>query len=349
MSTSKIALTVFLSLTSAYLSANSNTSVPKAHQPTQQAKANFVADFDQNQDDAVNRTEFDQVRASRFATMLDYGQGQVNAAAYQAEYADRLDRKLAMDRENQLKQTQVRFDALDKNKDQFISKAEFDATGERGFAYLDTDQNGMINAEDPAPTPRERPAASNQSSTASTTLARRAPNQTLRMPTTHNLAGMLAMYDQDQDGAVSKAEYLALRERNFAATDLDQDGKLSADEYLQEFVDRLDQQVAKVRAAELKQALVRFDALDKDKNQLLSDAEFQQSGERMFQRWDTSQDQIVTLSEALPKSEAVTKSKEVTKSEALTKSEAQSKAAASKTAANTDSKTESNTSKNSAQ
>jgi hypothetical protein len=122
----------------------------------------------------------------------------------------------------------------------------------------------------------------------------------LVMPTTHSVAGMLDMYDQNGDGKVDKTEYQQQRDAAFARTDLDNNGELSSDEYLNEFVDRLDRQIAKTRTAQLKQAAVRFKALDKDNNQQVSSAEFNASGERMFKRWDTDINQQVTMAEALP-------------------------------------------------
>jgi Ca2+-binding EF-hand superfamily protein len=111
---------------------------------------------------------------------------------------------------------------------------------------------------------------------------------------------MLDMYDQNGDGKVDKVEYQQQRDAAFARTDLDKNGELSSDEYLNEFVDRLDRQIAKTRTAQLKQAAVRFKALDKDNSQQISSAEFNASGERMFKRWDTDLNQQVTMAEALP-------------------------------------------------
>ncbi len=106
--------------------------------------------------------------------------------------------------------------------------------------------------------------------------------------------------DQNGDGKVDKTEYQQQRDAAFARTDLDNNGELSSDEYLNEFVDRLDRQIAKTRTAQLKQAAVRFKALDKDNNQQVSVAEFNASGGRMFKRWDTDLNQQVTMAEALP-------------------------------------------------
>lgn len=315
MPNQKIALSLFLSLSSIYLQAaepavaapqqketGQKATKPKAsHASTEQAKLTFIAEFDQDADNKVSLDEFERSRAARFATMQQFGNGKVDQAAYQAEYAERLDRALANDRTGQIKQTEVRFAALDKNKDQLISRAEYDATGERGFAFLDTNQDGIINQADPAPKPREqaKPTAAQKAGQQPKPI-RPAVNQTLKMPTSHDLAGMLAMYDQNHDQAVTKAEYLALRDASFANTDVDHNGSLSSAEYLDEFVDRLDQQVARVRTAQLQQTTVRFATLDSNQDQWLSEAEYQQAGLRTFARWDSDQNSEVTLQEALP-------------------------------------------------
>ncbi len=310
MPNQKIALSLFLTLSSLYLQAaepavaaaqQKETKKKPSHTATAQAKLSFIAEFDQDADNKVSRAEFERSRAARFAVMQQHGAGKVDLNAYQTEYADRLDRALAQDRAGQIKQTEVRFAALDKNKDQQISRAEYDATGERGFAFLDTNQDGVINQADPAPKKRQQAnSTAPQSARQQPQPIRPAVNQTLKMPTSHDLTGMVTMYDQNQDQAVSKAEYLAQRANSFATTDVDQNGHLSPDEYLDEFVDRLDRQVTTVRAAQLKQAAVRFASLDSNQDQWLSEAEYQQSGLRTFARWDSDQNAEVSVNEALP-------------------------------------------------
>jgi Ca2+-binding EF-hand superfamily protein len=299
MPNQKIALTLFLALSSIYLqAAEPEVTTPTkkaAHVPSQSAKLSFIAEFDQDADQKVSRAEFEQTRTQRFAKMQQYGAGNVDLQAYQAEYADRLDRQLALDRTGQLKQTEVRFAALDKDQDLQISRAEYDATGERGFAFLDTNKDGLINQADPKPKPR--PSAPTQTGTEP---RRPATNLTLQMPTSHNLSGMLAIYDQNNDGAVSHTEYLAQRAQSFTNTDTDQNGSLSAQEYQDEFIDRLDRQVATVRSTRLKQAAVRFKALDSNQDQQLSAEEYQQAGQATFAGWDSDQDAVVTLQESLP-------------------------------------------------
>jgi Ca2+-binding EF-hand superfamily protein len=284
------ALTLFLAITSCYLAADEKAPKKPAHQPTAQGKASFIQDYDLNKDGTVSETEFEQVRQQRYSAMDENKDGQVSVDEYVNEYAGRLDKKLDTERTGQIKQTLVRIEALDKNKSKTIGHDEYNASGDKAFAYIDTNKDGVISKADPLPERERKPDAKQ------TVRARPA----LVMPTTHSVVGMLDMYDQNGDGKVDKVEYQQQRDAAFARTDLDKNAELSSDEYLNEFVDRLDRQIAKTRTAQLKQAAVRFKALDKDTNQQISAAEFNASGERMFKRWDTDLNQQVTMAEALP-------------------------------------------------
>lgn len=163
--------------------------------------------------------------------------------------------QLSAERAGHLRQTHVRFNALDKDEDGYISRAEFSRSGDRAFAYMDTDKDGVLSAADPKPAPRgeDTRAAQTRSEQTRAEQARQQQAQNpqprrerlLQMPTTHSVAGMLAMYDSNNDGRVSRAEYEQGRAAQFAGVDVNRDGVLSYDEYVSEFADRLDQQISR--------------------------------------------------------------------------------------------------------
>jgi Ca2+-binding EF-hand superfamily protein len=159
--------------------------------------------------------------------------------------------QLAAERAGHLRQTHVRFNALDKDEDGYISRAEFDRSGDSAFSRMDTNKDGVLSAADPTPAPRGEDTRTEQTRTeqARQQQAQRAAQprreRLLQMPTTHSVAGMLAMYDSNNDGVVSRAEYEQGRAAQFTGVDSNRDGVLSYDEYVSEFATRLDQQIAR--------------------------------------------------------------------------------------------------------
>ena len=157
---------------------------------------------------------------------------------------------LAQERAGQLRQTHVRFNALDTDESGYISKQEFNRSGERAFARMDSNKDGVLSAADPKPEPRGEDTRSEQTrQQQQQTQVVRAP-RLLKMPSTHSVTGMLAMYDSNNDGQISPAEYQQGRDAQFAAVDSNNDGQLSYDEYLVEFAGRVDQQIARTMAGE---------------------------------------------------------------------------------------------------
>lgn len=158
--------------------------------------------------------------------------------------------QLASERAGHLRQTHVRFNALDKDEDGYISRVEFSRSGDRAFAYMDTNKDGVLSAADPKAAPRGEDTRSEQTRAEQSQqpvqrAAQPRRERLLQMPTTHSVAGMLAMYDSNKDGRVSRAEYEQGRAAQFAGVDTNRDGALSYDEYVSEFADRLDQQIAR--------------------------------------------------------------------------------------------------------
>jgi hypothetical protein len=112
--------------------------------------ATFVAEYDLDKDGKVSKEEFQEVRQQRFAATDSNQDRGVSHEEYVAEYRVRLmatkpDPEKA---QRQLKQTDVRFQALDSNKDGRISFAEYSYSGWRMYAEHDYDRDGAVSLAD---------------------------------------------------------------------------------------------------------------------------------------------------------------------------------------------------------
>jgi Ca2+-binding EF-hand superfamily protein len=244
----------------------------------------FIGTWDDDGDGRVTRAEYESVRKARFATTDSDSNGAFTVEEYLNEYAVRLDRDIADERNASLKQTDTRFKALDKDEDKFISRAEYDSSGNRAFVHLDRNKDGRISNDDADPAAKETPRR----------------RSIIGMPTSHSLAGMLEIYDDDGDDVLTREQYDAHRAKVFAATDTNQDSKLGHDEYLKEFNARLSQQIDDRRQAQLKQGRVRFKAIDTNQNGNISRDEYFAMSGRMFDRADTNQDGVITNDDPPP-------------------------------------------------
>ncbi|EJL34244.1 hypothetical protein PMI01_01772 [Caulobacter sp. AP07] len=113
--------------------------------------------------------------------------------------------------------------------------------------------------------------------------------------------------DTGGDGSVSKEEFKAGREKQFAGIDADRNGVLSKGEYVGEFTARLTKRLAastdtpekkeEERVRQTRQADVRFGVLDSDKSGGITPAEFEYSGWRMFVTHDTNKDGAVSAAD----------------------------------------------------
>lgn len=244
----------------------------------------FISTWDDDGDGKVTQSEYETVRKARFATTDSDHNNSLTVEEYVGEYAVRLDRDIADERTASLKQTDTRFKALDKDEDKFISRAEYDTSGDRAFVHLDRNKDGRITNDDAEPAARE-------------TQRRRS---IIGMPTSHTLAGMLEIYDDDGDDVLTREQYAAERAKVFAATDTNEDGKLDHDEYVNEFNARLSQRIEDRRQAQLKQGKVRFKAIDSNENGEISRDEYFAMSSRMFERTDTNKDGVISQDDPAP-------------------------------------------------
>lgn len=236
----------------------------------------FIAQHDDSGDGRVTWEEFDAFRRNRFDATDADGDGSVDVEEYVQEFEDRSRRALEQGRGRQLEQAERRFEALDTDRDGAVSRAEFDASGERQFAAF-----------------QKMPAAKPQDET-----ARFDRRDWLSLPSGHDREGFLELFDGNDDGRVDRAEFDRARGEQFARTDGDGNGALGRDEYLAEFEDRLDRRIAALGEGSDRQTRVRFGALDGDKDGRMTFAEYQVSGKRMFDSADRNKDGAVDAADA---------------------------------------------------
>ncbi|MBL4837770.1 MAG: hypothetical protein JKY34_09345, partial [Kordiimonadaceae bacterium] len=94
----------------------------------------------------------------------------------------------------------------------------------------------------------------------------------------HSKKAFMTTYDLNDDGHVDLAEFYVRRDKGYDIRDADSNNSVGADEYVAEYEVRLDKQLAERRDRQLKQAYVRFDVLDKDKDGVMTRDEFKISG-----------------------------------------------------------------------
>ncbi|MFO6420883.1 hypothetical protein ACLBKS_11830 [Hylemonella sp. W303a] len=124
----------------------------------------------------------------------------------------------------------------------------------------------------------------------------------------HGHAAFMGSYDVNRDGVVTRDEYDTLRKQRYVAADINRDGWLSEAEYVAEFEARLKQQyAAQGRSPDdgyqqmMKQAHVRFNILDKNKDGRLSVDEENDVAERTFKTGDVNLDGVVNAADDMKK------------------------------------------------
>ncbi|REN12172.1 EF-hand domain-containing protein, partial [Mycobacterium tuberculosis] len=137
--------------------------------------AAFLAQFATEGNDSVSWAQFEAFRKQRYADTDRNQDGHVDEQEYVDEYLQRFDVRLADARAGHLRQTDTRFKALDRDGNGAISRAEYDAAGERTWAGYERSQNAT----------QETAAASSR--------------DPLKMPTSHTANGMLDLYDRNKD------------------------------------------------------------------------------------------------------------------------------------------------------
>lgn len=122
------------------------------------------------------------------------------------------------------------------------------------------------------------------------------------MPMTKSrLKSLLDEYNSNEDKQISWKEYNDWRQSRFNKTDTNNNNTLNAEEYVYEFENRLDERHEKGRIAHIKQTIQRFHALDKNNDNVITSAEYDVSGNRIFVRWDANKDGKINKDDPKPK------------------------------------------------
>lgn len=133
--------------------AHSATPHQRSHGASAGHRQSFIKDYDQNGDGVLTRAEFDQARAAHLRAMDSNQDQRIDEAEYVQEFVARMTEEQKEHRTKQLKQAHVRFGVLDKDKDGDLTVKEFAVSGTRMFAGWDLNKDGVINEQDPLPTP----------------------------------------------------------------------------------------------------------------------------------------------------------------------------------------------------
>lgn len=246
----------------------------------------FIAQHDANDDGRLTWAEFDAFRRARFDATDTRGDGTVDVEEYMQEFEDRMREEMEQGRGEQVEQTRRRFAALDTDKDGHVSRAEFDASGERVWSEGQKALAAKTGAKDGGGKTAQGAARFD-----------RRPNR-LALPSSHTAEGFLALYDGNGDGKVERAEFDQARATQFARTDANGDVRLTQDEYLAEYEDRLDRHIATQTGGSDTQTRVRFGALDTDEDGKMTFTEYQVSGKRTFDAADRNHDGVVDAADA---------------------------------------------------
>jgi hypothetical protein len=114
----------------------------------------IILTYDLNKDESLPLEEFVDARRARFNASDTNKDGVLDESEYVYEWEGKVEKRLAEDRKASVKQTHIRFHAVDSNDDEFITIDEVNAVGERSFSRMDSDNDGVVALGDPEPAPR---------------------------------------------------------------------------------------------------------------------------------------------------------------------------------------------------
>lgn len=296
------------------LSADNRQSTDKdkrGHPPrpmTQERLESVLEKYSVENDEQLSWSVFNDNRRQQFDRTDTNSNNIVDVEEYVYEFEGRLDDGLEETRKSQIKQTQRRFNNLDKDDSNTIVWEEFEKTGTRTFSWWDTNNDGVINDDDARSDYRsgdkgyakkydEKSKKNKEHKRDDKHKKSKSRMSWISMPTTHSKKGMLSLFDANEDSEITTQEFVTERRAQFHLADQDNNGALSESEYLSEYEDRLDTAINKTRRSAIKQTYVRFGALDDNADEKMTFAEFQISGKRIFNHWDKDQNGVISTTD----------------------------------------------------
>jgi Ca2+-binding EF-hand superfamily protein len=265
-------------------------------------KYRWLAQYDTNQDHVIDVEEIFNERQALFTQSDTDKDGLVSLSEYTQTFESNVQGKLDYDRKQSIKQTHVRFNAMDKDDDELMSHKEYMATAKRSFEFFDTDEDGLITLDDKKPSytsSKKSTLTAEEKAKKKRKRNMRNATRVVRMPTTHSKSGMLTKYDLNDDKKITWVEYQQKRDIDFTRADENSNKTLTNDEYVAEFEDRLDTQIEKIKLVELAKGEPLFYKLDKNDDKQISVAEYQLNTLINFAYFDTDNNGKVSFEEAV--------------------------------------------------
>lgn len=104
----------------------------------------------------------------------------------------------------------------------------------------------------------------------------------------------------DEHNQVSQNDFIQAWQQRFDALSASADGRVTEAAFVAFEMTELEQQLLDARESHVRQTLNRFNALDRDNDGFISWEEYQASGQRIFNRFDTTQSGVVRAGDPEP-------------------------------------------------
>ena len=127
----------------------------------------------------------------------------------------------------------------------------------------------------------------------------------LAVPAAHGMrladrASFIDEYAADDKQSISKAEFYSARAARLLGMDANKNGAVDAQEYADEYATRLEKKISAERKAQVAQTVIRFGAVDKNRDKKITLEEFQTSGVALFNFLDKQKTGVISTDTSEP-------------------------------------------------